>query len=318
MDDTTLAGTAPLIERPKSYEELRARGAFREVLDQRAHELRRVLSDYHFAALVPCGLSDCRTLHRGGFLVETTDGLETNVGHVCGRNYFGEAFDDARAKYKRERDRQDLLTRARELLAQGETIKRRIAELNRGRYGIKWIEEVRRAFRELLGVDLLESLGTAHVRGGLAVTDSRERSKEEIDDIVELTRKSRELVRYVTTTVGALEPMPWIAFDFRGRLRDGLLIPLDHLSVLDFEKTPSPKLRAEVKVFDGWENTLAEAEEAAASALRTLSAKNLALVVKWIPEHMSARSRALSGWIGSKAHCALLGSVQPSASALAA
>jgi hypothetical protein len=311
--------SAPLIERPKSYEELRTRPAFREVLDQKEHELRRVLSDYHFAALTPCGLRDCRKQHRDGFLVETMDGLETNVGHVCGRNTFGEAFDIASAAHARERKRQDLVKRARSALAEGERVKRRIADLNRGRFGIKWVDSVRRTFRELLGVDLLDSLGAAHVRGELIVTTSRERSNEEIDDIAGRTHQSRERLRYETTAMGTLEPMPWIAFDFHERLRGGLLIPLEHLALLDLDKTPSPKLSAAVKPFDGWETTVAEAEEAAASALRSLSVENLALVVQWIPDHMAARRRALSGWIGSKAHGSLMAGAQsPTAAALAA
>src|SRR5262245_39067148 len=97
-----------LVDRPQSYEEMRSRPRFHEVIDQKKHELLRVLSDYHFPKVIRCGLSECRTPHRDGFLVETKDGLETNVGHICGRNTFGEAFDIASANYRRERDRQDL------------------------------------------------------------------------------------------------------------------------------------------------------------------------------------------------------------------
>lgn len=302
--------TKPLIERPKSYDEMRARPAFREVLDQKEHELRRVLSDYHFPNLVRCGLSDCRTPHRDGVLVETKDGLETNVGHICGRNTFGEAFDVASAQYRRERVRQDLLNRARGLLAEAQTIKQRIAELNRGRYGMKWVDSVRRTFTELLGADLYDSLRTAHVRGELTVTASRERTAEEMAELAERTQQSRERLRYETTTVGTLESMPWIAFDFPGKLRDGLLIPLDHLALLDLERTLSPKLRAAVKLLDGWETTVAEAESAATSAVRALNSENLALIVQWIPERSAERARALSMWIDSKAHTALMAGIQ--------
>src|SRR6266850_2429143 len=77
-----------LIDRPKTYEELAARPRFEAVLNQTQHQLKQVLSHYDFEKLCRCGLSDCRTAHRDGFLVETTDGLETNVGHVCGKKAF--------------------------------------------------------------------------------------------------------------------------------------------------------------------------------------------------------------------------------------
>lgn len=96
-------GRSGYIPRPKSYDELRARPRFVEVLDKRAHALKAVLTDYRFPKMVRCGLSECRTPHFDGYLVETQDGHETNLGHVCGKRTFGESFELARAAFDRAR-----------------------------------------------------------------------------------------------------------------------------------------------------------------------------------------------------------------------
>ncbi len=295
-----------LIDRPQSYQDMQARPAFQAVLDQREHKLSRVLTDYHFAQKCQCGLRSCRTPHKGGFLVETADGLETNIGNVCGRNTFGESFLVARATYMRAREREELEQRVRSILAQGGDMARRIHDLETAQYGVPWVRAVRRAFHGLLGADLFEALRVAQKRKDLTVTHARERSAAEIEQIMARNRVPREQVRYVTTTLGVLQEMPWIDFDFTGRLRSGLLEPLTQLGLIDLERAPSPLLKQKVRHFEGWEDTLRAAGEAANSALLMLGRENLALLGLWIPEHMVARRRAVSAWIDSGEHQALL------------
>lgn len=309
--DSEAPQLAALIDRPQSYDELRARPAFSEVLDQHRHELRQVLSDYHFPNLIPCGLSDCRTPHRNGYLVETVDGLETNVGHVCGRRNFGEQFDIARAAYRRLRDRADLLAQAQRVRSHAPEIERRIAEMNRQRFGIKWVLKVRGALQALLGGPLYQSLCDSQRRGDLRVTEARQRTEEEIDDIVTATRQRREDVRFETLAVGTLMSMPWLEYAFYGKLRDGLLVPLKTFCEMNPEQLPTPKLRTALKQFHGWELVVDEAADALAEAPRFFDPANLALLPRKLPDHLTNKRRTLAEWAASKPCAALAEGLVP-------
>lgn len=81
----------------KSAEDLKGRKNYREFLDfgeGSGRELLDILGDYSFpdTKMIRCGIQGCRTPHMRGFLVLTTDGLETNIGNVCGKKHLGENF----------------------------------------------------------------------------------------------------------------------------------------------------------------------------------------------------------------------------------
>lgn len=290
-----------LVEPPKTYEELLARPGFEPSLTKGTDDLGEVLSHYSFQRLIPCGLSECRKAHYHGFLVRTVGGRETNVGHVCGSNAFGDSFDIKRAAYQRQRDRNDLLSRAAIVTGQAPEIRRLISEVNGGRFGIRWVKEVRAALLALLGDGLLQSLQATQRQQNFEVTAARERSAAEVEAIVARTRQRRELVRYETVRVGTLEPMPWLVFDFEGTLRDGLLIPLETFTQLKHEEMNTPRLRKAVRPFDNWERSIQDAGDAAASAVRFLARENLELLSLWVPDQMVSRRRAIREWPESKA-----------------
>ncbi|KTC22481.1 hypothetical protein AO392_18735 [Pseudomonas putida] len=80
-----------------SAEDLKERENYREFLDfgeNSGRELLDILGDYAFpdTKMIQCGIQGCRTPHMRGFLVLTTDGLETNIGNVCGKKHLGESF----------------------------------------------------------------------------------------------------------------------------------------------------------------------------------------------------------------------------------
>jgi len=310
LQDTAI--TLRLIDRPKSYDEMRERPAFREVLDKKVHELRAVLSDYSFPKMIQCGLSECRTRHNTGYLVETTDGLETNVGRKCGRKFFGDAFDIQRSIHKKARDRKELLDRAEDIRKQSAAISKRITTLNNAQFGIRWLSEARDELRKIIGDSLLQSLAVAGRRGELVVNQAKERGAAEIEMILASDpRLKREQVLYETVAIGRLAETDWIDFNFLKALRDELLIPVDEFSKADLATMKTPQLRVAVKQFDTWEKRLEDAESAAATALPFLAIQNLDLLSEWIPEHMPSRKRALREWAASKPFKVLLAGKAP-------
>lgn len=90
--------------------ELKARPQYRESLDfgeNSGRELLDILGEYSFpdTKIIQCGIQGCRTPHMHGYLVLTTDGLETNVGNVCGKKHLGDNFSVKRAGFKREQSK---------------------------------------------------------------------------------------------------------------------------------------------------------------------------------------------------------------------
>jgi hypothetical protein len=47
-----------------------------------------------------CGLNNCNTAHRFGYVIRTKDGLETNCGRDCGAREFGVLFEEVVARAK--------------------------------------------------------------------------------------------------------------------------------------------------------------------------------------------------------------------------
>lgn len=95
-------------------EDLKARASFRECLDfgeSTGRELLDIIADYSFAntKMIQCGIQGCRTPHMRGFLALTTDGLETNIGNICGKKHLGESFKVKRATFrKKQADQRNL------------------------------------------------------------------------------------------------------------------------------------------------------------------------------------------------------------------
>lgn len=309
MSDALLDDAPHLVERPQSYEDLRNRPDFQAPLDHKAFALKSVLTDYHFPKDAPCGLKSCRQPHQHGYLVLTDGGGETNIGNRCGKTHFGaEVFSSARADWVRRRDRDELVKRAKHLQSIAPDIEKAINDLTFSPFGGKWAVKVKTTMESVIGAGLVDSLRVASIRGDLAVIKSRRRSDEEIDDVVALNPgMTREKAAHEDVVIGQLMPMPWLQFDFRERLMVGLVGPLKSFRQLDADGLASPKLKAEVKRFDGHELILQQATEAAAAALRFLSGDNLRLVADWIPKHFTGVAGGLRSWIGGKEHAALLG-----------
>jgi hypothetical protein len=157
--DTSSPSNEAFLTKPKSFEEISSRPHFHAILDSSQHALSKVLTDYDFESKVQCGLKVCRVAHNSGFLVLTTDGLETNIGHVCGKNHFGaEVFTSAFDLFKRQRDRRDTQQRSRALRDALPTVRLQIADINKQHFGIKWSKLVRAELQAAWGEQILKAL----------------------------------------------------------------------------------------------------------------------------------------------------------------
>ena len=77
---------------------------YTDSLDPKKEKLKQVINRYELPNKVRCGLSNCRTPHNIGCIVETESGRLTNLGNDCGRKYFGENFTSLNNKLSKEID----------------------------------------------------------------------------------------------------------------------------------------------------------------------------------------------------------------------
>ncbi|WP_341916349.1 hypothetical protein [Polaromonas sp. YR568] len=285
------------IEAPKSFEEMSERTAFRAPIDPHLHKITDVLTEYSFNRLVPCGLSSCRTDHRYGFLVRTASGVETNIGNVCGRNHFGDDFVTAQSVHRRQVARRDALRTIATLRQQKVAIEARIATMVSGDFGVKWIRRVRKFLEGRLGVEGMRSLERRARSQEYRVEVATELTHDQITEEAARTGRKRDEVRYKTEMVGTLVPVPWLIYDFKGVLIDGLQAKLQVICDVNEATTETRVLTKLLKPLAGRENALEQSQEALNPGLAALSSQNLLLLLKAVkPSAPGKKAPELSGW----------------------
>lgn len=92
-------GQLPDIETPTTPERLirfelasdfQQRSGFREDLQPGDGKPFRIIGGYAFKKpnWLKCGFSNCKTVHGSGYVIRNANGLETNIGHCCGKTMF--------------------------------------------------------------------------------------------------------------------------------------------------------------------------------------------------------------------------------------
>jgi hypothetical protein len=286
-----------LIKPPKTFDEMEARPAFIAPLDHDEHKLTDVLAPYSFAKQVPCGLRSCRTNHNNGFLVRTQSGAETNIGSVCGRKYFGDDFVIASSVHRRQRARQEALTQATHLKTQQHSINQRIDHLVSGPFGTHWLRRLGVVLQVRLGADGMSLLKKKARTGSYQVEKVSERTEQEIQREMALTRKKRDELKYKSEAVGVMQPMRWLSYDFKGDLIDNLRVPLDALCAMDLQVTETKVIQRMLKAVSGWEQRIETANAVLKEAAEGLSHGNLALLTIAVQSgRPDAKTVGLVGW----------------------
>lgn len=90
----------------QSWEDVLDRPGFTDVLNPKEFKLKSILGVYSLPTKRHCGLSTCRTPHNRGYLVVADSGIETNIGHRCGKKHFGLDFTQAKERFTTETNAQ--------------------------------------------------------------------------------------------------------------------------------------------------------------------------------------------------------------------
>lgn len=152
------------IVRLKSWEEVFERKFFKQDVNPKEVKLKSILGDYDFGTEDRCGLSSCKTKHKKGFLVQCEGFIETNIGHKCGKRYFGVDFEEQRANFTKDINARRFREQIVNAISKIPTIRQTIGEMltNDGklafsllrdleRYTFKGVAKVRLQKRSVLG-----------------------------------------------------------------------------------------------------------------------------------------------------------------------
>ncbi|EPM2835478.1 hypothetical protein ACTLLX_002597 [Citrobacter freundii] len=82
-----------------SWQTICERPNYLENLIAQDRRLEKIIGYYELSNKVKCGLSNCHTPHFKGYVVETDNGSETNIGHACGKRYFDVQFETMSSEF---------------------------------------------------------------------------------------------------------------------------------------------------------------------------------------------------------------------------
>ncbi len=117
------------IVRLSSWDEVFARPDFLRNVDPKEITLKTILGRYEFGTKEACGLSNCHQQHQNGYLVLCSNNIETNIGHKCGKRYFGVDFDHMKKAFKKELNVRNARINIEKKVCQLDVVTQRIASI---------------------------------------------------------------------------------------------------------------------------------------------------------------------------------------------
>lgn len=262
----------------KGPSDLQRRPAYQSCLDASGEQLAEVLAPYHFKEQYPCGLASCRQPHQWGFLVITANGIETNIGQVCGKNIFGDDFEIKANLQKKRADRKFQFEKLQKIRDDKDDYLTRIAELYDRRTGVKWADSSLRELKNTIGRHTSLKLHKMATRGETAIEDVREATHEERERHKAMNSAAKPL-EYVSEKIGDLQGLGFLNSDPREALTD-LKDKLHDLNVTDVKELNAKKLKVWVDWANNIERSFEAIEENLAEAVRFFSANNTQLIYK--------------------------------------
>jgi len=94
-------------EKFKEWSDVLSRENFVEHITTKAEKLSDIFGYYELKDKIHCALTSCNQPHGKGYLVKTESGLETNIGHQCGKAIFGVEFEHRASEFDSFRENEE-------------------------------------------------------------------------------------------------------------------------------------------------------------------------------------------------------------------
>ncbi|WP_350656823.1 hypothetical protein [Psychrobacter sp. S1-30-MNA-CIBAN-0213] len=259
---------------------------YTDSLDSKKEKLKQVINRYELPNKVRCGLSNCRTPHNIGCIVETDTGKLTNVGHICGKNHFGVSFQTLEKSFNREyRDRQ-----AKEKIASfkgnsSQYLERVIAIENT--YGkIGHIHKLQQFFTHAskgCPSFILEMIKLMVKNRNPTIYKTTKLSKEEYETLK--TSGVKAPSRYKEIPIGTIDGLAFLYNENNLRVyAEGFKNPLDELLNLNVSSLSSSQLDRWSKRIGEFDRTINQTHEIMIDSKIFLDRRNILKFRKLIPD----------------------------------
>ena len=230
---------------------------YTDSLDPKKERLKQVINRYELPNKVRCGLSNCRTPHNIGCIVETESGRLTNLGNDCGRKYFGEKFTSLSNKLSKEID---YFNKVESIKLAKLNITENYRKLSEIEADWKKIETVYRTIKSE-GLDgLYDKL--EQMKHSKSSTISRQRKATESEIELEEVRTGKDIQNpfYISENLGNLRGLNYLIdrIKIKDMIQNSRLI-LESLDKFDVSNTTFKDLNKMVKDIENLQDSVREA-----------------------------------------------------------
>jgi hypothetical protein len=257
----------------QSAADITSRERYKAPIDPAANPFKRIVRHYWLRIPIQCAIKSCRQPHNDGFLVELVSGDETNIGHVCGKKYFGMSFAEGVDNYRRDilgpELRQKLLLSKNSIRSILPKVEELCAEEE------ATLGRQKRNFRRLFP-QLCKVLSQRAARGQSTITQARQRPHDEIERLVALNPGTpRDRFVYEEVTVAQIKGLKTFEENLHELLHGQLREPIEEFLLGNVALMTVEQL---IKT-DTWlryiDETLSRAESAIADARAFFSEDNI-------------------------------------------
>ncbi|MTC30813.1 hypothetical protein GKR54_06945 [Providencia alcalifaciens] len=89
------------------WDDIISKPSFMSKIPKGEHQLEKIIGYYEVKEKVHCSLSTCNQPHNKGYIVVTTENIETIIGNSCGKNIFGVEFEGLASDFDKFREHEE-------------------------------------------------------------------------------------------------------------------------------------------------------------------------------------------------------------------
>lgn len=280
--------------RVENWADIEARPGFTRELDPANHELATIIGRYAFADKIRCGLSNCHTPHIRGYIVCTKDGLETNIGKDCGKNYFGVDFETLARQFDQDITDKEHRERLWSVRFRSEEIREQVRDLRARAHGADWVFRSTRPLVEsgrLVPILIVRKLAALIKTRQDILTIEREATEDEIERLEGIAGRRLPRPHYIEEQVARIDGMEalYAENDLRKLLVLDIEEELNAFDKVDIDSATSSTLGR----WNRWASTILPNLEIATAAIdagrRLLKPNNLEPFVQLLDDHEQIR-----------------------------
>lgn len=166
-----------------SWQTICDRPNYLENLIAQDRRLEKIIGYYELPNKVKCGLSNCHTPHFKGYVVETDNGTETNIGHTCGTKYFDVQFETMSSEFLNSLEFAKAKIFIKENKSKVFEYWQAVTSLEVGQKNIKWAINLHTQITDpdIIGISAYRALRQMQANNNGNVTISRPPTKKEIE-----------------------------------------------------------------------------------------------------------------------------------------